>query len=82
MSSDRNVEGVRAKLLARSEVGIRKYGTTTERTDLNLRDWLTHLQEELMDAAVYIEAALQREDDCPHSALDACDCWEDGRRVR
>lgn len=56
---DPNVERVRAKLLARSEVGIRKYGTTTERTDLSLADWLTHLQEELMDAAVYIEAALQ-----------------------
>lgn len=61
MGADRNVEAVRAKLLARSEVGLRKYGVTTERGDLSVRDWLTHLQEELMDACVYIEAALQRE---------------------
>ena len=26
-----------------------------ERTDLNTTEWLTHLQEELMDAAVYVE---------------------------
>ena len=56
--TDRNVEAVRAKLLARSQVGLRKYGTTTERNDLTPLDWLRHLQEELMDAAVYIEAIL------------------------
>jgi hypothetical protein len=57
-STDPNVEAVRRKLLERSAVGVRKYGTTTARDDLSLRDWLVHLQEELMDAAVYIEAAL------------------------
>ena len=59
---DPNVEAVRAKLLQRSQVGIRKYGTTTARGDLSLRDWLVHLQEELMDAAVYIEAAVREID--------------------
>ena len=54
---DGNVEAVRAKLLARSRIGLAKYGVTTERTDLTLADWLKHLQEELMDAAVYVEAA-------------------------
>lgn len=39
----------------RSEVGIFKYGTTLERQDLNVHDWLIHLQEELMDAVLYIE---------------------------
>jgi hypothetical protein len=37
------------------EVGYKKYGTTTERTDIDLHGWLQHLQEELMDAVVYIE---------------------------
>lgn len=55
---DKNVESVCARLRERSEVGIRKYGVTTERGDLSRADWLRHLQEELMDAAVYIEAAL------------------------
>lgn len=57
---DKNVEAVRQKLLNRSQVGIAKYGTTTERGDLDLMAWLNHLQEELMDAAVYIEAAIAK----------------------
>lgn len=56
---DRNVEGVRQKLLDRSNAGIEKYGVTTERDDLHLYAWLNHLQEELMDACVYIERTLQ-----------------------
>jgi hypothetical protein len=32
-----------------------KYGVNTERTDLTTLEWLQHLQEELMDASVYIE---------------------------
>ena len=53
---DANVESVRTKLLQRSARGIEKYGVTTERTDLSMLNWLTHLQEELMDACVYLEA--------------------------
>lgn len=59
-SPDANVECVRQKLLQRSEVGLRKYGVTTEREDIDLYGWLTHLQEELLDAAVYIEATLRK----------------------
>jgi hypothetical protein len=36
-------------------VGKKKYGVTLDRNDLSLSDWLTHLQEELMDAVNYIE---------------------------
>jgi len=57
-SPDANVESIRAKLLERSKVGLAKYGVTTERTDLDTKAWLKHLQEELMDAAVYCEAAM------------------------
>ena len=52
---DDNVDAVVFQLLQRKEVGYKKYGTTTERTDINLQGWLQHLQEELMDACVYIE---------------------------
>lgn len=55
VSPDANVERVRAKLLERSQAGLKKYGVTTERDDLNLLGWMQHLQEELMDAAIYIE---------------------------
>lgn len=59
-SKDRNVEAVREKLLRRSEIGLNKYGTTTERDDIDRLGWLLHLQEELLDACVYIEALLSK----------------------
>ena len=53
--TDPIVEAVRARLLSRSEAGILKYGVTLARDDLSTLDWLRHLQEELLDAVVYIE---------------------------
>lgn len=46
---------VLAKYYERSERGIKKYGRTLDRDDLSFIDWLNHLQEELMDATLYIE---------------------------
>ena len=46
---------VLSKYYERSQLGIQKYGSTLDRDDLNLTDWLNHLQEELMDATLYIE---------------------------
>jgi hypothetical protein len=53
--SDKIVESVIDQFRTRAEQGKRKYGTTMERDDLTLMQWLQHLQEELMDAAVYVE---------------------------
>lgn len=53
--TDKYVQRVLKAYSERSEVGIRKYSTTLERNDLNVLEWLTHLQEELMDATLYIE---------------------------
>jgi len=39
----------------RADFGFAKYGTTLERDDLTFMQWLQHLQEELMDATLYIE---------------------------
>ena len=52
---DSYVQIVKAKFEQRSQRGIEKYNTTLEREDLNLQEWLNHLQEELMDATLYIE---------------------------
>ena len=52
---DSIVESVLDKFKERSEEGIKKYGVTLDREDLNGLEWLTHLQEELMDATLYIE---------------------------
>lgn len=50
---------VMTKFYDRSQRGIEKYGTMLTRTDLNITDWLNHLQEELMDATLYIEKLKQ-----------------------
>jgi hypothetical protein len=50
---------VYSKYQERSEAGIKKYGTTLENNSLPLMDWLNHLQEELMDATLYIEKLKQ-----------------------
>ncbi len=50
---------VMTKYYERSENGIKKYGTTLENNSLPLIDWLNHLQEELMDATLYIEKLKQ-----------------------
>lgn len=55
MSNDKNVSKVIDLMLARSRRGYDKYGTTTERKDLSILEWLQHLQEELLDAAIYVE---------------------------
>ena len=57
--SNSNVVKVSDLLISRASRGLIKYGVTTERTDLNVGEWLQHLQEELLDAAVYIERLKQ-----------------------
>ena len=56
------VKLVRDKFQIRSDIGLLKYGVGLDRTDLSTKDWLKHLQEELMDACCYIEVLLQKID--------------------
>lgn len=39
----------------RSETGIRKYGTTLDRTDLEVKQWIEHAIEECLDQALYLQ---------------------------
>ena len=52
---DKIVNNVINSYKRRSEVGIRKYGTTLDDNPIKVLEWLQHLQEELMDATLYIE---------------------------
>lgn len=52
------VQQVIDKFQNRSEVGIKKYGTTLHEN--NTDDFLNHLQEELMDAILYIQKLKNR----------------------
>ena len=49
------VERVVDKFISRSDVGFKKYGVTMQDDQSNLKEWLNHLQEELMDAVLYIQ---------------------------
>ena len=51
---DKIVENVIAKYRTRSEVGIKKYGTTLEDNELSLDEWLNHAIEEQMDNILYL----------------------------
>jgi len=51
--TDPIIDKVIEKIKFRSQVGIKKYNTTL--AENNTDDFLTHLQEELMDAINYIE---------------------------
>ena len=52
---DTIVESVIEQFKQRSKTGINKYGVTLDREDLNTLQWLQHLQEELMDATLYVQ---------------------------
>ena len=51
-------DAVCSKIQLRAQIGKDKYGTTMDREDLTLVEWLKHLQEELMDGIVYAERVL------------------------
>lgn len=52
---DSIVESVITKFQKRSEFGRQKYGTTLDRNDLSIEQWLVHAQEEAMDFVLYLE---------------------------
>lgn len=51
------VERVVDKFVSRSDVGFKKYGVTLEQDPSAMFEWLNHLQEELMDAVLYLQKA-------------------------
>jgi hypothetical protein len=52
---DSIVESVINQFKERSEVGIKKYNTTLDRTDLSTLDWIEHAKQEAMDFILYLE---------------------------
>ena len=51
------VKRVVNKFVSRSDVGYSKYGITLEDDPSKIFEWLNHLQEELMDAVLYLQKA-------------------------
>ena len=53
--SDKNVEAVKRRLDEREAKGMATYGVTTDKAGLDVLTWIQHLQDELLDGAVYAE---------------------------
>ena len=51
------VKRVVNKFVSRSDVGFEKYGITLDNDPSQMFEWLNHLQEELMDAVLYLQKA-------------------------
>jgi len=49
------VERVVDKFISRSDVGYEKYKVTLNDDQSNIFAWINHLQEELMDATLYLQ---------------------------
>ena len=49
------VKRVVNKFVGRSDVGFKKYGVTLDEDPSDMFTWLNHLQEELMDAVLYLQ---------------------------
>ena len=54
------VRRVCQKFVGRSDVGYEKYGVTLDDDPSEMLTWLNHLQEELMDAVLYLQKAKEK----------------------
>lgn len=71
-------EKVIAEIRQRAEKGEAKYGTTMDRDDLSLKEWLQHLKEELMDGVIYTQKIIDVLEvlenlEIAQAIIDACD---------
>lgn len=77
---DQIVQQVIAKYSERSERGFQKYGTTLEENNRDM--YLKHLQEELMDATLYLEKLITLEQEMRILCMKHSDNKELGDAVR
>lgn len=63
------VERVVDKFVNRSNVGFEKYGVTLQDDKSDLFTWLNHLQEEMMDAVLYLQKLKETATDDMQEAL-------------
>jgi hypothetical protein len=78
--SDQIVLEVIEKYAQRSEVGINKYGTTLQQN--NYDNYLKHLQEELMDATLYLQKLMSLDKEITKLVSDHSNDAELGHKIR
>jgi hypothetical protein len=54
-TKDSIVNSIISQFIERSNFGVAKYGTTLDRNDLSLLEWIEHAKQEHMDAILYLE---------------------------
>lgn len=80
MVEDKIVMSVLAKYTMRSKVGQEKYGTTLQTN--NKDNYLKHLQEELMDATLYLEKLMHQNQEITNLVRDYSNDAELGMKIR
>jgi len=78
--SDQIVLEVIEKYAQRSEIGINKYGTTLKKN--NHDNYLKHLQEELMDATLYLQKLMTLDKEITKLVRDHPNDTELGIKIR
>jgi hypothetical protein len=79
-NSDQIVLEVIEKYAQRSEIGIAKYGTTLETN--NKDNYLKHLQEELMDATLYLQKLMTLDKEITNLVKTHSNNAELGEKIR
>lgn len=79
-NTDQIVLEVIEKYAQRSEIGIAKYGTTLETN--NKDNYLKHLQEELMDATLYLQKLMTLNKEITKLVRDHSNDTELGMKIR
>jgi hypothetical protein len=77
---DRIVQQVVEKYQERSDRGYQKYGTTLEEN--NKDSYLKHLQEELMDATLYLEKLMSLDKEVRNLVIKCPDNTSLGEEIR
>jgi hypothetical protein len=78
--SDQIVLEVIEKYAKRSEIGIAKYGTTLETN--NKDNYFKHLQEELMDATLYLQKMMDQNKEITKLVKNHSNDAELGHKIR
>lgn len=78
--SDQVVLSVIEKYAKRSEIGQAKYGTTLETN--NKDNYLRHLQEELMDATLYLQKIMDQNKEITKIVKETPNDTELGMKIR
>lgn len=58
--ASKTLNQVLEQMNGREQLGLHKYGTTVDRDDLTLIEWLEHAKEEAMDQVLYLQAAINK----------------------